>query len=106
LDVPERDKGLSKLLARSRRQSLELGRADCPGCEILAAYSEHALSNSETSHWERHFSNCSRCQQILAALALSGGESAVAEGTEVAAEEVRGRRVAAAPKGPPHTAEA
>ncbi len=102
MDVPERDKVFSKLLARSLRQSLELGGADCPGSEILAAYSEHALSNSETSHWERHFSNCSRCQQILAALALSGGESAVAEGTEVAAEEVMGRRVAAAPSVPPH----
>src|SRR2546425_2755839 len=102
MDVPERDKVFSKLLARSLGQSLELGGADCPGSEILAAYSEHALSNSETSHWERHFSNCSRCQQILAALALSGGESAVAEGTEVAAEEVMGRRVAAAPSVPPH----
>src|SRR2546421_10442222 len=92
MDVPERDKVFSKLLARSLRQSLELGGADCPGSEILAAYSEHALSNSETSHWERHFSNCSRCQQILAALALSGGESAGAGGAEGAAERAVGRR--------------
>src|SRR6267143_1519290 len=73
MDVPERDKVFSKLLARSLRQSLELGGADCPGSEILAAYSEHALSNSETSHWERHFSNCSRCQQTLAAQRLAAG---------------------------------
>src|SRR5712691_9897840 len=99
MDVPERDKVFSKLLARSLGQSLQLGGADCPGSEILAAYSEHALSNSETSHWERHFSNCSRCQQVLAALALSGGEPAVAEGTGVAAEEVMDRRVALAPLG-------
>ncbi len=97
MDVPERDKVFSKLLARSLRQSLELGGADCPGSDILAAYSEHSLSNSETSHWQRHFSNCSRCQQVLAALALSGGEPAVAEGTKIAAEEVMDRRVAAAP---------
>ena len=31
MDVPERDKVFSKLLARSLRQSLELGGADCPG---------------------------------------------------------------------------
>src|SRR5712691_2612125 len=98
MDVPERDKVFSKLLARSLRQSLDVGGADCPGSDILAAYSEHSLSNSETSHWDQHFSNCSRCQQILAALALSGGEPAVAEGTEVAVEEVD-RRVAAAPAG-------
>src|SRR2546426_1003790 len=102
MDVPERDKVFSKLLARSLRQSLQLGGADCPGSDILAAYSEHALSNSETSHWERHFSNCSRCQQVLAALALSGGEPVVAEGTEVAADEVMDRRVAVAPSVPPH----
>ena len=99
MDVPERDKVFSKLLARSLRQSLQLGGADCPGSDILAAFSEHSLSNSETSHWERHFSNCSRCQQVLAALALSGGEPAVAEGTEVAADEVMDRRVAVAPVG-------
>src|SRR2546422_2167913 len=102
MDVPERDKVFSKLLARSLRQSLELGGADCPGSEILAAYSEHALSNSETSHWERHFSNCSRCQQILAAVGRCGGETDVAEEREVAAEEVKGRRGAAAPSVPPH----
>src|SRR5437879_11760352 len=82
MDVPERDKVFSKLLARSLRQSLQLGGADCPGSDILAAYSEHALSHSETSHWERHFSNCSRCQQLLAALAPSGREPAVAGGTD------------------------
>lgn len=99
MDAPEKDKAFSKLLARSLRQSLELGGVDCPDPAILAAYSEHALDDSETSHWERHFSNCSRCQQILAELALSGAEPVVAEGTEVAAEEMMDRRVAAAPAG-------
>ncbi len=47
----------------------------CPGPEIIAAYYEHSLAGAERERWERHFSDCPRCQAHLAALTRAEGES-------------------------------
>jgi len=97
-DEKIREQALHRLLARSLRQSLETGGADCPAPEILAAYFERSLTSSEASHWESHFSTCGRCQQVLAALATSELASAAADETQQVAALVA---KAAAPAQPP-----
>jgi len=97
-DEKTREEALHRLLARSLRQSLETGGADCPAPEILAAYFDHSLTSSEASHWESHFSACGRCQQVLAALATSElAPAANDEAQQVAALVAK----AAAPAQPP-----
>ena len=43
----------------------------CPDGEILAAYAEQGLNQTETEKWESHFATCSRCRKILQVLAVS-----------------------------------
>jgi len=82
MDAPDQKKALTKLLVRSLRQSLQAGGADCPGADILAACADRSLSDAETARWESHFSTCARCQQVLAALAVSEIESLPASETQ------------------------
>ena len=44
-------------------------RKDCPDDAMFAAYCERSLSPSESARCEEHFSNCARCQGMLAAIA-------------------------------------
>ncbi len=88
MDERQQEKVLARLLARSLRQHLQPGGADCPDADLLAAYSERSLGDAETPHLEAHFSVCGRCQEVLAALALSKGEpSTVADKELVPAVE-------------------
>lgn len=77
-DEKIREETLHRLLAHSLRLGLAAGGADCPPPDIVAAYFDRSLDPSEASHWESHFSNCSRCQQVLAALATSAVEPVTA----------------------------
>jgi hypothetical protein len=43
----------------------------CPDAATLAAYFDRSITPSEISHWETHFSTCSRCQEQLATLTRS-----------------------------------
>jgi hypothetical protein len=95
MDAPDQEKALTKLLIRSLRQSLQAGGADCPGADILAAYADRSLSDTETARWESHFSTCARCQQVLAALAVSEIESLPVSETQ--AVEARGERIRTMP---------
>lgn len=62
-------------LARRVGQALDRlkpGEArDCPDAEIIAAYSEQALTPGETARWESHFATCARCRNVLRVLAAS-----------------------------------
>jgi len=71
--MEERDteKAFERLLARTLRESLKPGGADCPAPDTLAAYADHQLSDAEASRWELHFSQCARCQHALGALAMT-----------------------------------
>ncbi len=88
--MPERDneraraEAMDRLLARTLRQTQQAGGADCPEPDILAAYSERSLTDSEAQRWEKHFSACSRCQQTLAALVGSETETPLAASERVA----------------------
>jgi hypothetical protein len=44
---------------------------DCPDAETLAAFYDRALDPAETARLRTHFAACSRCQQVLAAMAVS-----------------------------------
>src|SRR5712692_2705401 len=71
--MEERDteKAFERLLARTLRESLRPGGADCPAPDTLAAYADRQLSDAEASRWEVHFSQCARCQHALGALAMT-----------------------------------
>ncbi len=77
-DEKIREETLHRLLAHSLRLGLAAGGAHCPPPDIVAAYFDRSLDPSEASHWESHFSNCARCQQVLAALATSAVEPVTA----------------------------
>lgn len=62
---PPFDTVLSRGLERQRAP----GGADCPDDAMLAAYCERSLFAPELAHCEEHFSNCARCQRVLAAIA-------------------------------------
>jgi hypothetical protein len=97
-DEKTREEALHRLLARSLRQSLKAGGADCPAPETLAAYFDRSLTSSEASHWESHFFTCARCQQVLAALATSElAPAAVDETHQVAAFGTKAAAPAAQP---------
>jgi len=77
-DEKIREETLHRLLAHSLRLGLAAGGAHCPPPDIVAAYFDRSLDPSEASHWESHFSNCVRCQQVLAVLATSAVEPVTA----------------------------
>ncbi len=67
-NTDKRDAAIRNLIARRHPPTL----ADsCPDADLLAAYSERTLAESEVAHWEAHFSLCERCQEVLEAIALS-----------------------------------
>ena len=67
-----RDTKLARLLASAMESRVATSGSSCPDPDILAAYAEHALEGSEVSRWEEHFSDCARCQKVLAVLTVSG----------------------------------
>lgn len=81
-----RDRMLEKLLPRALRAAAAAPKfrgAECPDANILAAYAERALSEPEAARWEKHFSTCALCQEILSTIAAS--EVVPVEGLQVAA---------------------
>ncbi len=96
MDAPDQEKALTKLLTHSLRHRQRAGGADCPGADILAACADRSLSDTETARWESHFSTCARCQQVLAALAVSEIESLPASETQPV--EGRGERIRTMPR--------
>lgn len=61
------------------RRSLAGGAAqdECPGPDVLAAYSERTLEEKEVARCEKHFSQCPRCRELLAAMVRSSVEEEV-----------------------------
>lgn len=70
------DSALERML--SRRVNGHDAPAGCPDAEEVAAYLDRSLDTAAYARCEEHFANCSRCQGVLAALAVS-------ENAEVAA---------------------
>jgi hypothetical protein len=61
------DKAMDGLLRRSLARDSASGDT-CPEPDILAAYYERSLDADEMARQERHFSQCSRCREQLAAI--------------------------------------
>ena len=58
------------VLKRGLNAQRDPGGADqCPDDATLAAYCARALPAAQSARWEEHFSNCARCQGVLAAMA-------------------------------------
>jgi hypothetical protein len=60
---------LGKVIAAELRQQLGTPESDCPETEIVAAFYDRALGDSERATWEKHFLTCLRCQEYLAEMA-------------------------------------
>src|SRR5713226_3095250 len=75
---------LRELWGRVARRSGSPAHA-CPDPEILSAFFMHMLGKEETAQWEAHFSMCSACQEVLAALV----KTASAEEIALASEGIR-----------------
>jgi hypothetical protein len=71
----QEDNSLDGLL----RRSLARGAApdECPGPDLLAAYSERTLEADEAARFEQHFSKCPRCREVLAAIVRVNAEAEV-----------------------------
>ncbi|HYL46739.1 MAG TPA: YCF48-related protein [Candidatus Limnocylindrales bacterium] len=69
----QEDNSLDGLL----RRSLARGAAqdECPGADLLAAYSERALEADEAARFEQHFSRCAHCRELLAAVVRASSEA-------------------------------
>jgi hypothetical protein len=67
----ERDLAFDRLIARGLEGETDVSGGACPDADLLAAWFDRSLSNSETERIEAHASACALCQQILADLARS-----------------------------------
>src|SRR5579863_5384520 len=74
----EEDKAMGGLLRRSLARDTVASK-DCPQADILAAYYERSLDAEETSLCELHFSQCTRCHQLLAAMVRANEPASQAE---------------------------
>jgi hypothetical protein len=89
----QEDNSLDGLLRRSLARSAP--QEECPGADLLAAYSERTLEENEAARCEKHFSQCSRCREMLAAMVrLSAGAEAPQEALHVMAAAATPARIA------------
>jgi hypothetical protein len=85
----QEDNSLDGLLRRRLARGTAPG--ECPGPDLLAAYSERTLEEDEAARFEQHFSKCPRCREVLAAMVRMNAE------VEVPQEVVPIMAAAAAP---------
>jgi len=94
------DKAMDGLLRRTLARDAARGAArdiNCPGTDILAAYSEQSLDADETAHYELHFSTCPKCREQLAAIFRTQSVRDVPAEVEVLARAAAPRAVASSP---------
>jgi len=72
----ENEKAMDGLLRRSlARDGAAIG--ECPSPEVLAAYYDRSLGETEAANYDRHFSQCARCREQLAMMAHAGAGSGI-----------------------------
>ena len=71
----QEDNSLDGLLRRSLARGAAQG--ECPGPDLVAAYSERMLEEDETARFEKHFSQCPSCRELLAAMVRANAEAEV-----------------------------
>ncbi|HET9399329.1 MAG TPA: zf-HC2 domain-containing protein [Candidatus Acidoferrales bacterium] len=74
-EFAQRDAAVERML--SRRADGHAATPDCPDAEVIAAYLDRSLDADENARCEEHFANCSRCQEVLAALTASENIEAI-----------------------------
>jgi hypothetical protein len=79
--IRRREEALARRVGEALDRMNPAGVGNCPDADIVAAYMEQALGPDESSQWEGHFANCTRCRKILRVLAASAD-------TPLAAKEV------------------
>src|SRR5260370_27638260 len=67
-DRERKHRKLRDLWGRVARRSGSPAEPACTDPEILSAYFMHVVGKEEIGWWEAHFSVCSACQEVLAAL--------------------------------------
>lgn len=75
----QRDKAIERILRRGAAAPPQSTSVDCLDAELLAAWTEHALSNTEAARVEEHVSGCGRCQAMIAVLARTTPPPVVVE---------------------------
>jgi outer membrane biosynthesis protein TonB len=78
---PELEKRKAQAFERILAEALSSAarNPDCPDAETLAAFYDRALDAAETARLRAHFAACARCQQVLAAMAVSDPNPLVAD---------------------------
>ncbi len=75
MDAHDKEKAqqeaIEKMLGRALRRDVAAGAESCPAADVLAAYHEQSLETREKEQVEAHLDGCFRCQEVLAAFALS-----------------------------------
>jgi hypothetical protein len=101
MDAQDREKvqqqAIEKMLGQALRRTSRPGGEACPAPDLHAAYLEQTLSLVEKENFEAHLSECAPCQEVLAALAATALEPALAEEFVMAA-------ASAMPAARPHAA--
>jgi len=64
MPIDDRDQQWERALTRFLRDASP--ESHCPDAEILSAYQERSLSESQLAYWKEHIAACVRCQEILA----------------------------------------
>jgi hypothetical protein len=64
MPIDDRDPQWERALARLLRDASP--ESHCPDAEILSAYHERSLPESQLAYWKEHIAACVRCQEILA----------------------------------------
>lgn len=81
---PEEDGVIEDLLRRRAGEAQRLGGPSCGDAELLAAYSEGALSDPARGDFERHLAACGACREAVARLVRLGPREASAPAPEPA----------------------
>ncbi len=68
MPLHENDRPLDGAIRESLKRDVA-PRESCPSPDVFAAYFEHSLDPEETAFYDRHFTTCKSCRQILAGVA-------------------------------------
>src|SRR5258708_6545690 len=68
-DEKNSDTRLDAMIRSTLASGLDTSGAACPNPDLLAAFTENALSAPERARWNTHIAGCALCQRQLAALA-------------------------------------
>jgi photosynthesis system II assembly factor YCF48-like protein len=69
---------LDAILRRTMREAPGDDTSNHPEADVIAAYHDRSVANPERARLEQHFSDCARCQTLLASIARAESENVAA----------------------------